>query len=75
MNNPTTLTVSVALLIISMLANAWFLSERTQLSELKADIERLTSRVERLTASVSILCVIAAEKFGIQIPPPLNSGR
>lgn len=75
MKNGIGFYTSVALLVISILANAWLLSERTQIQEIKFDMKRLTERLERLTATVGVLTVILGEHSGVEIPWPFDSGR
>jgi len=70
MNSEIKLLISVSLLIISMLGNAWLAAERQQISEVKSELKELTFRLERLTATVGVLAVILKEHSGVDIPPP-----
>jgi hypothetical protein len=75
MNGGVKLIISVALLIISLLGNAWLLSERTQMEDIKDEMKFLTSRLERLTATVGVLTVVLSEHSGIDIPWPFDGSR
>jgi len=74
-NGSIKMAITTGLLVISVLSNVWFASERTQMSDMKAKMEKLTERLERLTATVGVLTVILSEHSGIDIPSPLYGSR